>query len=78
MLEHEAKLPGRLVPVFGGDLNQHIITHHGSATEIHCAATGTLPVERQLAVGCMRHLLEASHTSLLGLQGKPDAQPSRP
>ena len=74
MLEHDAGQRGRKLPVFGGDLNQHLIAHHGSPTEIHCAATRDgSQANRQIAVSCMRHLLQAGVAALKELPGKASA-----
>eukprot|EP00891_Asterochloris_glomerata_P001802 jgi/Astpho2/1802/Aster-07561 len=44
------------VPVFGGDFNDHLILHH-SGKELHLMQNDPTPVDRRLAVACMRHLL---------------------
>ncbi|EIE27045.1 hypothetical protein COCSUDRAFT_55073 [Coccomyxa subellipsoidea C-169] len=61
MLEHDARIGNRKVPVFGGDFNLHMITHRSAhqSSEIHCAAITKATLDKkQLAVGCMRALLQ--------------------
>lgn len=56
----ESEVP-REIPIFGGDLNQHIIVHTAGTDDegkkiIHCARQ--LGRESQVAVGCMKTLLQ--------------------
>ena len=47
----------RSVPVFGGDLNQHLVVHHAGQKVLHVAHSANSEEGKRIAVGCMRHLL---------------------
>ena len=57
------------VPVFAGDLNEHIIVHHADRQTLHVAHSSSAQDGKRIAVGCMRQLLSN------GL-GAPDAGPA--
>ena len=48
---------GPLAPVFGGDLNQHIILHEADVDTWHVAQS--TPEQQSLAVQAMRNLVKA-------------------
>ena len=66
------------VPVFGGDFNDHLILHH-SGKELHLMQNDPNPVDRRLAVACMRHLLTGTAAKMPSgkeLSAELRAQPS--
>lgn len=58
MMEHEARIERR-IPVFGGDLNQHIVVHYADSKTLHVAKSTNAEGGQRIAVGCMRQLLSS-------------------
>ncbi len=56
----------RFVPVFGGDLVQHMVIHNYSSDEWHAASSGPSDEEQKTAVACMRFLFRRSQSNMDG------------
>ncbi len=56
----------RFVPVFGGDLVQHMVIHNNSSNKWHAASSGPSDEEQKTAVACMRFLLRRSRAIMDG------------
>lgn len=59
MMEFDAGIKRR-VPVFAGDLNEHMIVHYADKKTLHVATSSEAEGGKRIAVGCMRQLLSTA------------------